>query len=338
MFFSGSKSKLGIDIGTSSIKVAQLKKKEGEAFILETYGIVKVAYPGNPKPNFDIIAETASILKKLLIEAKTTAKKVIASLPNNVVFVSMIELPQMTGKELKNAVEWEARRYVPLPLKEVTLSWSAVETEPSGGQMKILLTAVPTRVIDNYLKMFKFAGLEPLALEIEALALIRALVGKRRDSFIIVDVGARTTSVNLVDKGYLRISRSLEIGGDAMTQAISKSLRINFSRAEQFKRDIGLGGKTHEVPQTMKPVMDTIKKEIQQLVKIYESSGETIAEIIFSGAGSKLPGLLDHFSDLGIKTKIGDSLQFVSYAPEVKSHLSSISLDLSVAFGLAMRQ
>jgi type IV pilus assembly protein PilM len=329
---------LGVDIGTSSIKIAQLKMKDEGAFVLETYGVVKVAYPGSQKPNFDVIAETASILKKLLVEAKATAKRVIASLPNNVVFVSMIELPQMSGKELKSAVEWEARRYVPLPLKEVTLSWSIVEAEQGQGQMKILLTAVPTRVIDNYLKMFKLAGLEPLALEIEALALIRSLVGNSKNSFIVVDIGARTTSVNLVDKGYLRISRSLEIGGDAMTQAISKSLRINFVRAEKFKRDIGVSGKTHEMPQTIKPVIDTIKSEILQLIKIYESSGETINEIIFAGAGAKLPGLLDTFFDLGVKARIGDPLQFVSYKPEIKTHLSSVSLDLSVAFGLAMRQ
>ena len=120
MFFSVAKSQLGIDIGTSTIKVVQLKKDNGK-FLLQTYGMVNAVLPGT-KMESDVIAQTAKILRELLIKAQVTTKKAVASLPNNIVFVSAMEMPAMPDKELKNAIEWEARRYVPLPLEEVPLS------------------------------------------------------------------------------------------------------------------------------------------------------------------------------------------------------------------------
>ncbi len=338
MFFSLNKSKLGIDIGTSSIKVAQLKKEqEAGAYRLETYGIVNVSSELGQKVGVDVIAQTAEILRQLLARTGATTKKVVASLPNNTVFISVVEMPALSEKELKSAIEWEARRYIPLPLEEVTLSWSLLSEPPVNNKTKVLLTAVPTSVIDNYLQMFKIAGLEPQALEIEALAMIRSLVGSRKDSILLVDIGARNTSLNLVDKGFLRVSRNLALGGDTITQSISQSLKISLGRAEQFKKDLGLSGEMEQIPQAMRHVLDTIKSEISQLMKIYESSGKMIDEIIFSGAGAYLPGLANYFSDLNLRVSLGDPLQFVDFDPTVRAHLSQNALGLSVAIGLAIR-
>ncbi len=228
---------------------------------------------------------------------------------------------------------------MPLPLEEVTLSWSILKESSNPTQLKVLLTAVPTTVIDNYLKMFKLAGLNPLALEIEALALIRSLVGPKTESFIIIDIGARNTSLNLVDKGFLRISRNLTLGGEAITTAIAENLHVSYNRAEQFKRDLGLAGSSLEhIPQTMKPVMETIKNETAKLIKIYESSGGAIQEIIFAGAGSNMPGLLNYFADLGLKVSTGDPLKFISYNPELRESLRQVAPGLAIALGLAMRE
>lgn len=337
MFFSRPKSKLGIDIGTSTIKVVELKK-EGEQFFLVTYGTVNVKSEAAARMEYDVIAETASILKQLLAAAEVTQKRAVASLPNNIVFVSVIELPGVSRKEMKDAIQWEARRYVPLPLEEVTLSWSVLGAEQSEAKPKVLLTAVPTNVVENYLNMFKLAGITPLALEIEALALIRSIVGVRKDSFLIIDIGGRNTSLNLIERGFLRVSRNLPVGGDSITRAIAQSLRVSFSRAEQFKKDLGLEGALEQIPQTMRPAMDAIKSETAQLIKIYESGGGSIQEIIFAGSGAKLPGLLGYFADLKIKTVLGDPLKYVNYDPRLKPNFEAAALDLSVALGLAMRE
>ena len=204
--------------------------------------------------------------------------------------------------------------------------------------MKVLLTAVPTSVINNYLRMFRLAGLAPLAFEIEALALIRALVGNRPDALIIVDIGARNTSLNLVDKGFLRISRNVPVGGDTITTGIAQSLQVSPNRAEQFKIDLGLSGDIQQIPQVMKSSLESIKNETGQLIKIYEAGGGTIGEIIFTGLGSYLPGLVSYFADLGTKVSLADPLRIVEYDPRLKDNLSKVSMGLSVALGLAMRE
>lgn len=337
MFFSHSKSKLGIDIGTSTIKIVQLKK-ENDQFVLETYGMVNAASRVMSKLDTDVIKQTADILKTLLQKAQISTKKVVASLPNNIVFVSVIDMPALSDKELKSAIEWEARRYVPLPLEEVTLSWDVMRESEQAQKIKVLITAVPTTVVENYSRMFNLAGLEAQALDIEARALIRSLAGPRQDAFIIVDIGARNTSLNLVDKGFLRISRNLPVGGDTITSGIAQSLHISEGRAEQFKMDLGLSGDLQQIPQVMKSSMESIKNETSQLVKIYEASGGTINEIIFAGSGGYLPGIAPYFSDLGIKTSLGDPLKFVRYDERLKGSLSKISMGLSIALGLAMRE
>src|SRR3989344_6137527 len=231
MLFKKNKSHLGVDIGTSNIKIVQLKSQDGK-FILETYGLVNAAYQISNKDSPQIINKTADILRNLLKKAGTTTNRIVASLPNSVVFTSVIELPKIPEDEVQAAVEFEAKKYVPLPLNEVALSWSVLTpgSLPSEAKEKVLLTAVTHAIIDNYLKVFSQAGLEPDALEIEALALIRSLVGEDAKNILLIDIGAKNTSLNLVENGYLRLSKNLSVGGDTVTSSIAQSLNINFDR------------------------------------------------------------------------------------------------------------
>src|SRR5688572_31397914 len=126
MLFSKPKSQLGVDIGTSNIKIVQLRPQDNK-FVLETYGVVNAAYPITSKDNAAAIAQTVSLLKTLLKQARVTTHRIVASLPNSAVFTSVIDMPKIPENELKSAVESEAKKYVPLPLTEVALSWSVLD-------------------------------------------------------------------------------------------------------------------------------------------------------------------------------------------------------------------
>ncbi|MBX4186925.1 MAG: type IV pilus assembly protein PilM [Candidatus Doudnabacteria bacterium] len=342
MLFSKPKSQLGVDIGSSNIKIAQLRPKDNQ-FVLETYGMVNVSYQiGNKDPNS--VKNTADLLKKLLEKAGVTTNKIVASLPNNSVFTSVIEMPKMPDSELKTAVEFEAKKYVPLPLQEVALSWSVIgdkKAKPEGNmteaRVKVLLTAVPTTVIDNYLQVFKLAGLEAEALEIEALALIRSLIGEDLKNNILIDIGAKSTSVNLVDSGYLRLSKNLNVGGDTITASLAQSLSVNFARAEQFKKDFGLSSTATQIPQVMRPILDVIKNEAGQLISLFESRGQQIDKIILSGGGSKLPSLREYLITLGKPVIAANPWARVLFPEKLKPIIEPLGLNLAVAMGLAMR-
>lgn len=352
MLFSKSKSQLGVDIGTSNIKIAQLKPKDNK-FVLETYGLVNVAYQLGTKESISSIAQTASLLKNLIKKSGVTARNVVASLPNNVVFTSVVEMPRMPEEELRQAIEFEAKKYVPLPLEEVALSWSLIEDRPSkkitneGGlssfasensKTKVLLTAVPTIIIDNYVKVLHEADLEPEALEIEALSLIRSLVGEDLSTMLLIDIGAKNSSINLVDNGYLRLSKNLTVGGDTVTTSIAQSLSVNFARAEQFKKDFGLTSQGQQIPQIMRPILDIIKNEAMQLINLFESRGQQINRILLSGGGAKLPSLVDYFQILGKPVSLANPFSRVTFPPELKSVVEPLGLSLAAAIGLAMRR
>lgn len=350
MLFGKPKSHLGVDIGSSNIKIVQLRPKDSN-FVLETYGFTNVSYPIEGKDSLAAITQTADLLKTLVAKARVTTNQVIASLPNSSVFTSVIEMPKIPEHELKTAVEFEAHKYIPLPLEEVALSWSLIEEKArinkdsnlgnfknvGSNKIKILLTAVPSVVIDNYLKVFQLANLEPIALEIESLSLIRSLVGEDLNTNVLIDIGAKGTSINLVDNGYLRLSKNLNVGGDTVTGSIAQSLSVNFARAEQFKKDFGLSNSTQPIPQVMRPILDIIKNEAQQLISLFESRGEKIDKLVLSGGGSKLPSLKEYFSVLGKPVVLANPWTKVLYPPNLKPLIEPLGLNLAVAAGLAMR-
>ncbi|MGE5297572.1 MAG: type IV pilus assembly protein PilM [Acidobacteriaceae bacterium] len=352
MMFSKPKTHIGVDIGTSNIKIVQLHQKD-EKFVLETYGVVNVAYQISGKDSNAAIEQTAQILKTLVERSRATTDKIVASLPNSAVFTSVIEMPKMPDNELKSAIEFEAKKYVPLPLNEVALSWTLIEEKkqkmnhetnlgqfgkPNDNKNKILLTAVPNTVVDNYLKVFKTAGLEALAMEIEAISLIRSLVNEDDKTILLIDIGAKNTSINLVDSGYLRFSKNINVGGDTVTTSIAQSLSVNFVRAEQFKKDFGLSAEGQQIPQVIRPILDIIKNEAWQLISLFESKGEQIDQILLSGAGSKLPSLNEYFGTLGKPVLLANPWSKVIYPDELKPVIEPLGLNLAVAVGLSMRQ
>ncbi len=350
MLFKKQKSQLGIDIGTSNIKLVELKPTD-KNLVLQTYGIANVSFNLTGKDSAPSINQTAAVIKELMKRAGVTTSKAVASLPNSSVFTSLIELPKIPQNELKSAIEFEAKKYVPLPLEEVALSWSVLEEKEGRigkdtnlgtlkadeSKQKILLTAVPTVVIDNYLKIFQAAGIQPQALEIEALALIRSILSQNSKANLIIDIGAKSTSINLVNNGYLRLSKSLTVGGDTITTSLAQSLTVNFARAEQFKKDFGMKQSGQQIPQVMRPILDIIKNETQQLINIFESRGERIDKIFLTGGGSKLPGLVEYFSALDKKVELAQPWTNVSLAADLKPIINPLGLNLAVAIGLAMR-
>ncbi|TSC66438.1 MAG: type IV pilus assembly protein PilM [Candidatus Doudnabacteria bacterium Gr01-1014_77] len=333
MFFSSKKSILGIDIGTTNIKIAQITSKDN-VHTLETYGLVNAAFDIDETKE-ESIAKTVLILKNLIEKSGVSTNKVVASLPNSAVFTSVIDLPPLKDSELKAAIEFEAKKYVPLPITEMTLSWSVIE-KMSDGKTRILLTAVPNNVLRSYLKIFQQAKLEPVALEIEALALIRALIGDDKGSILIVDVGAKSTHLNIVENGNLLLTRNIPMGGDTITQKIAESLKISLVRAEQFKKDFGLT-QSNLIPENIKPILANIKSEAKQLQGIYQARGKKFDKIMIVGGTANLPGLNEFFSDMDAKIVNGDPLSKLTFPADLKPVISQYAENLSVAIGLALR-
>ena len=340
MFFSklfGKKNSiLGVDIGTANIKIAQISHADKP--ILETYGVVNINYQLGGKNDELAVQQMANILKALMEKAAVSTKRCVISFPNSAVFTSVIGLPKMSDKEMASAVEFEAKKYVPLALSEVDLSWSIIaDSAASDTQAKVLLTAVPKQITKNYMRVFALAGLNPEVGEIEALALIRSLIGASPINCVIIDIGAKTTGLNIIENGFLRLSRNLNIGGDTITNKIAESLNISQFRAEQFKKDFGVSSATF-IPDTIRPILNIIKNEVKQLLTIYQSQKVNVEKVLLVGGGANLPGIAGFFEDLNIKVELGNPLASVGYSQSLEPILKRYALSLPIAIGLALRQ
>src|SRR3989344_4612963 len=348
-FFSKSSSTLGIDIGTSSIKAVQLKK-ENDKFILESYGLVNVYYPADSAAKIDVVAQTANVLRTLYERSRFSCKRIIMSLPSNLAFVSILNFPPMSEKEIQKSVEYQAKKYIPLPMSDVNLGWQLLEeaqppktpsklvTADDLAKMPVLLTAVPKTVINNYVSLAEQAGFEVVALEIESLSLIRSLIGEQdMSSILLVDIGAKSTILSVVHHGYLWATRHLSIGGDTITTSIAHSMGLSFERAEQMKRTSFQEGPASPAFGVTRNVIEIIKQEVQQIIRITENQGKKISKIILTGGGSKLPGLIEEFKNLSPKVETGNPFTQITRNPQVVDHLNDMAPQLAVSVGLAMR-
>jgi len=349
--FNPKQSYVGVEIGSSGIKVVQLGL-DNQRPRLMTYGYIE-------QP-IDIIKNDAatsrdsviSALKSVLHESKVTTNKAVAALPSFTVFSSIISLPMMSRKELNSAVRFEAKKFVPMPIDELVLDWKLLKENhdpktPAQAQapknLRVLITAAPKSLVRRYIEIFKAAGLQITDLETEALALERSLIGTDPAPVMIVDIGAMATDIAVVVDGIPLINRSIDVGGNTMTKSIAQSLNIDHDRAEQFKRDFGLSSgdaTVSQIPKTIEFVISSIVNEIRFVLNLYRSQGTgPIQRIVLSGGSSfllNLPAYLE--KTLSIKTFIGDPWARVVYPVEMKPLLNEIAPRFSVAIGLAMRE
>lgn len=344
------KGYLGIDFGAGGIKVLQLQPKDGRA-LLYTYGFSEIA-PEEMGANYIENTEAAgTLLKHICEKAKTTTLQAVAALPIPAVFSAVLSLAAVPKKELAQAVEWEAKKLIPLPLKEVTLDFkelksSAGKTDKNGAKsIEILLTAAPKGIIDKYLAIAKIAGITLSSLETEAFALIRTVVGNDPTPTVLIDIGAVRSNILFVDGGIPMLTRSVEIGGKKCTEVIASTLGITLADAESLKRDLGAkplpGTVAGILPALLQETLTPLINELHYSFNVYKTR-TTIARpperIILIGGGAGLPGLADMLTkEFNLRTFLGNPWERVNFHPDLKGLVESFGSRFAVAIGLALR-
>ena len=371
--FANNEHYLGVDISSTNIKAVELRNERGRARLI-TYGFVEQSTDLVKASSEEMKKQVISLLQAVLEKAKTTTKKTVAALPNYSVFSSIMSLPQMSQKDLTQAVQWEAKKIVPLPIDEMIIDWKVLpegsrppapppfqspsapkaSVPPEGdaapsprleekqGNARILLTAAPKNLVERYVALFKAAGLELTGLETESFALERSLVGNDPNPIMIVDIGALTSNIIVAEKGIPLLNRSVDVGGASITKMIAGSLGVDTMRAEQFKRDIGFtsqgdGGILKTIESSINPIINELKYCFD-LYRSQEGIGH-VSKIILTDGSAFLPGLSDYLSRLlSIKVFVGDPWARVIYPTELRPALEELGPRFSVAIGLAMRE
>lgn len=344
MFFK--KKYLGIDIGTTTVKVVVLSF--GEQPKLESYGILE-NYAHLERVNeaiqtssFKLVEKTtAKYLGDLLKKSNIKNREAIFSIPCFNTYTSILEIPPLSQKDLERAVYFQAKQYVPMALSEVSIDWQIVYKD--NTKIKILLVAVPKELVNRYLTIAKLTNIRIAKMELESLASARSLISKERGVVGVVDIGGRSTSISVFENGVLQSLKTLDIAGGDLTQVISTGLNIIPVRAEEIKRLYGLKPPIgqEEVMKLMIPLLGVIEQEMQREFTFFSKrTNKNIEKIYLTGGIANLPGITEYFSnDFKVPVFEGNpfELGLIKFDKKLEPVVKEIGSSLSVACGLLMK-
>ncbi|MEK7567714.1 MAG: type IV pilus assembly protein PilM [Patescibacteria group bacterium] len=356
-----NESVVGVDIGASAIKVVQLRKKNGRA-VLETYGEISLGpYAGielGRATNLPI-DRIKEALNDLFREAKVTSKNTAISIPLSSSLISFVEMPDIGEKKMAEMIPLEARRYIPVPITEVSLDWwiipkkedrfsSPGEIKPanakaeSAKKIDVLLVAILNDALNKNKTISAEMGLEDPIFEIELFSTARSVLDQGIEPVMIMDMGAGSTKLYLMEHGVIKDSHIINRGSQDITLSIAKSLGVPVSQAEELKRTIGLSTNpaNRAINETVALSLDYIFNESNQVLLSFEKkNNHTITKVVLSGGGAVMRGFAEaakvHFQ---AEVVAGDPFSKTLTPAFLAPTLKAVGPEFAVAVGLALRK
>jgi type IV pilus assembly protein PilM len=357
----GDGSVIGIDIGSSAIKVVQIKKEGGKA-ILETYGSISTApYTGGESGQVIAIPEEDLVkaVNDLFQEANVTTKNSAISIPASAALVFLVELPgAVAEKELSTIIYNEARRYIPIPITEVSIDWWIVPKRPMDDltddsarptktqikeeKTKVLVAAIHNEALDKYKSLVKDAELVTDFFEIEMFSSVRSTVGQDLSTTLVLDIGASKTKISIVDRGVIQDFHIVNRASQDITNGLVTGLQISFQEAESVKKEFGLkiNAKYPKSAEVIRSVLDYILSEAGNVVLNYEKKyNRSINKVVLTGGGVLLNGMMEA-AQLKFNTGVivGNPFERIQAPAFLEAVLSESGPEFAVAAGLALRQ
>jgi type IV pilus assembly protein PilM len=346
-----AKTCIGLDIGSNSIKVVQLKEAK-RGYALVNFGIepipTQTIVDGTIMNQAAVVDAIREIYGKLGIKQKECA----IAIAGHSVIIKKINVPVMTPDELEEQIPWEAEHHIPFSKDDVEIDHQILNPNTAQGQMELLLVAAKKEVVGDYAAVAKEAQLAPVCIDVAAFAVQNAFEinyqPSASETVVIINVGAAISNINIIAGGVSAFTRDVTIGGNAFTEEIQKQLNVAYDEAEAYKIG-GTGGEAaHEVvPQEVERILAQVAEvmagEFQRSLDFYlaTSADATISKIYLAGGSSKIPSLtraieersrlpvelIDPFRKFAIDENRFDTGFLRAHAPEA-----------AVAVGLALRR
>jgi type IV pilus assembly protein PilM len=335
---------LGIDVGTHSIKLIEIAQEKDVRTLLAAGSMPtpSKAMSSTVTADFEAIAY---VIKQLVKETGAKSDRVNIALPESQVFTRVIEVPQLSNRELTSAIQWEAEQYIPLPLDQVNMDFTILRDAKTTttGKMEVLLIAAPKVLIERYMTILELADLVPAFAETEIIAGSRAISRSMSmvKNLMMVSIGAQTTDMTILRNGVIAFVRSISAGGEALSRALSQSLDFTVVQAEEYKKTYGLqkGLLEGKLVAAMEPIMVTILNEIKRAIAFFGEKypNEPIEAIVLSGGSAKLPGIVSYITEsVNIETQLANP--WIGIQKEARFAVLSTEGPLfTVAVGLAIR-
>lgn len=339
---------VGLDIGTASIKIVQLRR-EKEKIILDTYGEIALGpYAGLVAGQAAHVGEEKLIeaINDLIKEAKVTARDTVVSIDSSAAFVSLVKVPKVEDNELRTMMPFEARKYIPIPLTEVQMDWwhipTTINIDAAERMINVVLATVKNETLTMYDRVIKKIGLTNVEYEIQGYSIMRSSPPNSRAMILYVDIGAQYTTLSLVHDNTVLDMHVISRGSQDSTIQLSKALAIPIDTAEETKRAFGyLGDKSNPyVKDVMQLSSYPLFGEVARLSLMYERKyNQTIEGIILSGGGARVPGVLDAYNEtVHVPGRIATPFEQIDVPPFLHEMIEHIGPSYAVAVGCALKK
>ena len=350
MFFSRTKSLVGLDIGSSAVKAVELR---------QTASGYKVAAIGSePVPPDSIVdgaiidgGVVAEVIRQVLEKNNIKTKEVVASLSGNAVIVKQIVLPLMNKEELAESIYWEAEQYIPFDIEDVNLDYQALEggaDDVNRGSMSVLLVAAKKEKIADYTGVSAQAGRVPVVVDVDAFALQNAYeVNYGIDMarvVVLVNAGASAININIIEAGQSLFTRDVSIGWNAYTEALQKELSLTFGDADLLKRGLPVdGASVEDADPIIRIVTENMLLEIEKTFDFFKATAasDRIDELVVSGGTAGIDGFTKAFeARFDLPVSAFDPFRQIAFdtkkfSEELRQELAPTT---AVAVGLALRR
>ena len=337
---------VGIDVGSSSIKVVELQEKD-DVLTLTTYGELQLGPYEGKELGESVQLEPKSeqeALVDVIRESAVEVRSAVFAMPLSSSFVTNVSIEADADADLGSMVRVEARKVIPASLSEVTLDWAEVEKpkddENEAARRNVLIAAIQNAALERFKVLMQFAGFRQPPTEIECFSSIRGLYNTAEPDTVIIDIGATSTKLYIARDALLMRMHRVRAGGAIATNAIAKALDVDFATAEQMKHAADRNGKEFsDIKRSHDTSYERPFREFNQVLREYETkTGHQIDVVYLTGGGALFPGM-----DAMLKDIIGKEVEFanpfskVSYPAFMDDTIKKIGPSFAVALGAALR-
>ncbi len=346
MFFSKSADPIALDIGSSFIKLVQLKGSKGNYHLVK-FGIVPLPPEVIVEGAVMDAARVVDAIKELMASQRVKTKDVVLSVSGSSVIIKRISVADMSDEELSESIKWEAEQYIPFSIDDVNVDFQKLGPGDQEGQADVLLVAVKKDKINDYINLVKEAGLEPVVLDVDAFALANMYelnYDMEAGITALLNIGASVMNINILKDGMSIFTRDITVGGNRYTEALQRDLGLTYEDAEKVKRgEPAEGAPQDQIAGIMSSVTEDIVAETQRSLEFFRSTtgSEQVSRVLVSGGCATISNFTSVLAQrIEIPVEITNPFKNIKVDPKRFNPmlLQEAGPQSAIAVGLAIRR
>jgi type IV pilus assembly protein PilM len=339
-----AKNCIGLDLGSSAVKLTQVKKGRGGTFQLLNFGIEPV--PPDTIVDGAILNHSGVVdaVRALFDRLKIKQKEVALAISGNALIIKKIYVPAMTPEELEEQVPWEAEHHIPFNKNDVEIDYQVLGGKNAAGQQELLLVAAKKEVVADYAAVAREASLSPVVVDVAAFAVqngFEAAYGAVNETVALINIGASLSTINILANGQSAFTRDVTTGGNAFTDDIKRHMGVSGDEAEAMKVAFSQGDRSQDLQRILTGTSNAIAGEFQKSIDFFLSSHPdmSISRVYLSGGSARVPPLQPAIEARArVPVEIMDPFRSAQMAATVdQAYVRSHGSQGVVSLGLALR-